>query len=116
MDGTGQDGARLHISGLFVGFVTGLPQLLFPVLAAVFGVRKADNPALLPILRAKWEVADKMLNRGVPMSQVSSALDLGVTEYRGWDVGLVPSSNVPVSAIADGYSDADLGLTGGGGA
>jgi hypothetical protein len=33
MDGTGQDGARLHISGLFVGFVTGLPQLLFPVLA-----------------------------------------------------------------------------------
>jgi putative membrane protein len=52
MDGTGQDGARLHISGLFVGFVTGLPQLLFPVLAAVFGVRKADNPALLPILIA----------------------------------------------------------------
>jgi HK97 family phage portal protein len=76
----------------------------------------AAVPALLPILRAKWEVADKMLNRGVPMSQVSSALDLGVTEYRGWDVGLVPSSNVPVSAIADGYSDADLGLTGGGGA
>ena len=73
----------------------------------------AAVPALLPILRAKWEVADKALNRGVPMSQVSASLDLGVTEYRGWDVGLVPSSNVPVESLADGYSDADLGLGGG---
>ena len=47
---TGQDGERLHISGLFVGFVSGLPQLLFPLLAAVFGARKADNPALIPIM------------------------------------------------------------------
>ena len=50
IDGTGQEGARLHISGLFVGFVSGLPQLLIPVLAAVFGVRKSDNPALTLII------------------------------------------------------------------
>jgi putative membrane protein len=49
---TAQDGERLHISGLFVGFVSGLPQLLFPVLAAVFGARKSDNPALIPIMIA----------------------------------------------------------------
>ena len=52
IDLTGQDGARLHISGLFVGFVTGLPQLLFPLLAAIFGVRKSDNSALIPIIIA----------------------------------------------------------------
>jgi putative membrane protein len=52
IDVTGQDGERLHISGLFVAFVSGLPQLLFPLLAAVFGVRKSDNPALIPIMVA----------------------------------------------------------------
>jgi putative membrane protein len=52
IDGTGQEGARLHISGLFVGFVSGLPQLLIPVFAAVFGARKSDNPALIPLIIA----------------------------------------------------------------
>ncbi len=42
-------GQRLHISGLFVGFITGIPQLIFPIVAAVFGVRSADNPVLIPI-------------------------------------------------------------------
>lgn len=46
------DGERLHISGLLVGFVSGLPQLVFPMVAAIFGVRKADNPALIPIVIA----------------------------------------------------------------
>ncbi len=50
IDVTGQEGERLHISGLFVGFVSGLPQLLFPLFAAIFGVRKSDNPALIPII------------------------------------------------------------------
>ena len=52
IDVTGQDGVRLHISGLFIAFVSGLPQLLFPLLAAVFGARKSDNPALIPIMVA----------------------------------------------------------------
>jgi len=42
----------LHISGLFVGFVSGLPQVVFPLVAAVLGVRKAENPALIPIVIA----------------------------------------------------------------
>ena len=49
---TANEGERLHISGLFVGFVSGLPQLVFPLVAAVFGVRKSDNPALIPIVIA----------------------------------------------------------------
>ena len=46
------DGERPHISGLLVGFVSGLPQLVFPMVAAIFGVRKADNPVLIPIVIA----------------------------------------------------------------
>jgi len=46
------EGERLHISGLLVGFVSGLPQLVFPMVAAIFGVRKADNPVLIPIVIA----------------------------------------------------------------
>ena len=44
------EGQRLHIAGLFVGFVTGLPRLVFPIVAAVFGVRSANNPILIPIV------------------------------------------------------------------
>lgn len=44
------DGHRLHVSGLLVGFVTGLPQLIFPIFAAIFGVRKSDNSELIPII------------------------------------------------------------------
>ncbi|MFN3619660.1 PH domain-containing protein [Sphingorhabdus sp.] len=46
------EGERLHISGLFVSFVSGLPQLLFPIVAVVFGVREAKNPVLIPIVIA----------------------------------------------------------------
>ncbi len=44
------EGHRLHISGLIVGFVTGLPQLVFPIVAAVFGVRSSSNPVLIPVI------------------------------------------------------------------
>ena len=47
---TASDGERLHISGLFVSFIHGLPQLIFPLFAAVFGVRSANNPILIPIV------------------------------------------------------------------
>ncbi len=33
------EGERLHPLGLFIGFVNGIPQLLFPILAATFGAR-----------------------------------------------------------------------------
>ena len=40
------DGERLHALGLLVGFVTGLPQLIFPIFAAFFGTRGSDNPMI----------------------------------------------------------------------
>lgn len=33
------EGERLHILGLFIGFITGIPQLIFPMMAALFGTR-----------------------------------------------------------------------------
>ncbi len=44
------DGHRLHVSGLLVGFVTGLPQLIFPIFAAIFGVRESRAPQLIPVI------------------------------------------------------------------
>ncbi len=40
------EGQRLHISGLLVGFVTGIPQLIFPIVAAVFGTRGTGKPMI----------------------------------------------------------------------
>lgn len=33
------EGERLHILGLLIGFITGIPQLIFPMAAALFGTR-----------------------------------------------------------------------------
>lgn len=33
------EGERTHPLGLFIGFITGIPQLIFPMLAALFGTR-----------------------------------------------------------------------------
>lgn len=61
--------------------------------------------AMLPQLRARWEIADKAMNRGVPMSQASETFKLGVQPYPGWDVGLVPGGMVPVDGLAAGGGD-----------
>lgn len=42
-EGATDEGQRLHPLGLLIGFVTGLPQLIFPILAAMFGARKSDT-------------------------------------------------------------------------
>ena len=40
------EGQRLHMLGLLVGFVTGIPQLIFPIVAAVFGTRGTGQPII----------------------------------------------------------------------
>jgi putative membrane protein len=40
------EGQRLHVLGLLVGFVTGIPQLIFPIVAAVFGTRGTGQPII----------------------------------------------------------------------
>jgi putative membrane protein len=44
------EGERTHILGLFVSFITGLPQLFFPIVAAIFGTGSRNNPQLIPIV------------------------------------------------------------------
>lgn len=39
-------GHHLHFSGLFVNAITGLRQMVFPIVAAIFGTRGVNNPAI----------------------------------------------------------------------
>lgn len=41
---------HLHFLGLFVGFISGLPQLIFPIIAALFGARASKNLWLIPVV------------------------------------------------------------------
>ena len=45
-EGRADEGQRLHVLGLLVGFVTGIPQLIFPIVAAVFGTRGTGEPMI----------------------------------------------------------------------
>jgi len=44
------DGEKLHIYGLLVGFITGLPNLIFPALAALFAARSSGYGQVILIL------------------------------------------------------------------
>ncbi len=46
-------GKRLHIKGLLVGFIGGLPQLFFPLAAMLFGARNSDRADIvIPVIAA----------------------------------------------------------------
>ena len=47
--GEQQEGQRINPVGLLVGFVTGLPQLFFPIVAVIFGSGIPDRPELIPL-------------------------------------------------------------------
>jgi putative membrane protein len=44
------EGERTHVLGLFVGFITGLPQLFFPIIAVIFGTGSRNNPQWIPLV------------------------------------------------------------------
>jgi putative membrane protein len=44
------EGERTHVLGLLVSFVTGLPQLFFPILAVLFGTGSRNKPELIPVV------------------------------------------------------------------
>lgn len=44
------EGQRLHPLGLIAGLIAGLPQLIFPMFAAVFGTGSRNRPELIPIV------------------------------------------------------------------
>lgn len=48
--------------------------------------------ALLQITSERWDLADKMWAKGVPMSQINNLLGLGLEAYPGWDRSYLPTS------------------------
>jgi putative membrane protein len=58
---TDADGQRLHPLGLIIGFITGLPQLFFPIIAAIFGTGSRDNPVWIPLIIGAVMLASLLL-------------------------------------------------------
>lgn len=50
VDDADGEGQRLHPLGLIAGLIGGLPQLIFPMFAAVFGTGSRNRPELIPIV------------------------------------------------------------------
>lgn len=46
-DAISEHGQHLHIAGLFISFVTGLPRLFFPLAAVIFGAKNNDRAEIL---------------------------------------------------------------------
>ncbi|MBK6707079.1 MAG: PH domain-containing protein [Sphingomonadales bacterium] len=49
-EGQQQGGQRLHPLGLFVSFISGLPQLFLPIVAVLFGSGSRNRPELIPLV------------------------------------------------------------------
>lgn len=57
--------------------------------------------ALLQLTAERWDVADKMWAKGVPMKQINDQLRLGLEPYPGWDVSYLPNSVQAVGRLED---------------
>jgi putative membrane protein len=49
-DDSAATGKRLHPVGMFIGFITNLPQLFFPIVAGLFGTHKAGLSLYTPLI------------------------------------------------------------------
>jgi len=90
---------KLKILPLLGMIVTGLNTELCPEFGPTHRVEPdlSGADALLPILAEKLKLAKELFAMGVPMQQINKKLHLGLDEYLGWEVGLVPGALVPVS-------------------
>lgn len=66
-----------------------------------------NHPVLAEARRERLDAADKLWQKGMPMRAVNDYLDLGMQPYRGWDVGYLPFSVVPVSDGGEIAPDSD---------
>jgi len=60
--------------------------------------------ALNYLLKMRWDIADRELDRGVPMEQVSRRHNLGVEPYPGWDQPTTPQANGAPAPEPEGAS------------
>jgi putative membrane protein len=50
VDDSAGTGKRLHPVGMFIGFITNLPQLFFPIIAGLFGTHNAGLSLYTPLI------------------------------------------------------------------
>jgi HK97 family phage portal protein len=58
----------------------------------------SNVPAMRSDYKDKVEAAHKLWSMGVPFEQINQQLELGFSEYPGWDAGYVPLTLVPSKA------------------
>lgn len=50
--------------------------------------------AMLPIMKARLEVAKGYVEMGVPVKQVAAKFNLGIDAFSGWEIGHIPSNRI----------------------
>jgi SPP1 gp7 family putative phage head morphogenesis protein len=73
-----------------------------------------EHPVMQQVRKERLESVDKLWSKGMPLSDISEYLDLGLPEFKGWDVGYLPFGVVAMgedlqSATMDPAMDAELG-------
>ena len=58
-----------------------------------------DHPVMQAVRRERLDAALKLWNVGMPMSDISDYMDLGLPEFEGDDVGYLPFSVSPVGTL-----------------
>jgi HK97 family phage portal protein len=81
---------------------------LAPEFGEGYEIRRDDSlvDALLPLVKARWELSEIMGRQGVSLEERNRILRLGLEPSPGWEIGLIPASNMPLDAFGGGLDDA----------
>jgi SPP1 gp7 family putative phage head morphogenesis protein len=68
-----------------------------------------ENHTMQEVRRERLASIDVLWTKGMPLSEISEYLDLGLPEFDGWDTGYLPFSVVPADAAGLPDKDPTLG-------
>lgn len=64
-----------------------------------------EHSVMQQVRGERMKNADTLFAKGVPMKEINEILNLGVSEYPGWEVGYLPMTLLPAAAVAAGAND-----------
>lgn len=89
--------------------VEGLHEQLAPEFGEGWGVAADTSQvfAMLPQMKSRYELAERMMARGMSPKDASAQFGLGLLPFEGWDLGWVDSSRVPITMFIPGGGSLD---------
>jgi HK97 family phage portal protein len=74
---------------------------LAPEYGSEYSIRRDDGlvDALIPMVKARWELSEIMGRQGVSLEERNRILRLGLEPSPAWDVGFIASSSIPMDAF-----------------